>query len=69
MFVTQYYHQLRKTLQKIFPCINTFYREGTTMVNAMRDLTVGIFEHIEIIFMFDIDQSIEYTQRILGKTK
>ena len=31
----------------------------------MRDLTIGVFEHLEIISAMDVYKSIKYTQRIL----
>ena len=35
------------------------------VINAMRDLTVGVFEHLEIILPTDIYKRLAYTQRIL----
>ena len=31
----------------------------------MRDLMVGVFEHLYIIFVIDVDLRIKYTERIL----
>ena len=31
----------------------------------MRDLTVGVFEHLDIILPTDVDKTLAYTQRIL----
>ena len=35
------------------------------VINAMRDLTVGVFEHLEIILPTDVEKSLAYTQSIL----
>ena len=35
------------------------------VINAMRNLTVGVFEHLEIISPTDVDKGLAYTQRIL----
>ena len=48
-----------------FPYINTFYNEGPTVVNLMRDLTSGVFEHLGITLTMDVDQRVAYMQRIL----
>ena len=34
------------------------------VINATRDLTVGVFEHLEIISPTDADKRLAYTQRI-----
>ena len=39
--------------------------EGPVVINAMHDLTVGVFENLEIILPADVDKRIAYTQRIL----
>ena len=49
-----------------FPCINTFYHEGPTVINAIRYLTVEIFEHLYITSKTDIDKRVNYTERILA---
>ena len=48
-----------------FPYINTFDHEGPAVVSAMRDLTFGVFEHLEITSPVYVDQRVAYTQRIL----
>ena len=48
-----------------FPHINMFDYEVTTVVSTMRDLTVGVFEHLDIKSNLDIDKRIKYTERIL----
>ena len=35
------------------------------MISAMRDLTVGVFEHLETTPEMDVDKIIKYTERIL----
>ena len=45
--------------------MENFYHEGTTIVNAMRDLRVGIFEHLNIISWSDVDERIKFIERIL----
>ena len=35
------------------------------MISMMRDLTVGLFEHLDIMFVIDVDLRIKYTERIL----
>ena len=42
--------------------------EGPAVVHAMRDLTVRVFEHIEIISDMHADKSIKYMKHILIKT-
>ena len=39
--------------------------EEPVVINAMRNLTVGVFEHLEIISPTDVDKGLAYTQRIL----
>ena len=36
------------------------------MVNLMRDLTVGIFEHLDITAKTDVDKSVKYIYLILS---
>ena len=35
------------------------------VINDMRDLTVGVFEHLEIILPTYVDKNVAYTQSIL----
>ena len=35
--------------------IETFYHERPTVVSTMYDPTVGIFEHIDTMYSFNID--------------
>ena len=35
------------------------------VINAMRDLIVGVFEHLDIISLTDMEKRIAYTQSIL----
>ena len=38
------------------------------MISVMRDLTVGVFEHLDITSILDIDIRIRYMERILRGT-
>ena len=38
-----------------------FDHEGPTVVSAMRDLTVGVFEHLDINFYKDMKKRVAYT--------
>ena len=35
------------------------------MVCAMRDLNIGVFEHLETTSPLDVDKRVNYTQRLL----
>ena len=35
------------------------------MIRVMSNLTVGVFGHLDITSISDVDQSIKYTERIL----
>ena len=35
------------------------------VINDIFDLTVGVFEHLEIILPTDVDKRLAYTQRVL----
>ena len=48
-----------------FPYIDMFNHEGPKVISAMRDLTAGVFEHLEITSPMDVDKSLAYTQRII----
>ena len=48
-----------------FPYIDTFDHEGPALVNAMRDLTSGMFEHLDITSPMDVYQRVAYTQQII----
>ena len=66
------YKSLTATKQNIikmkFPYIDTFNHQGSAVVRAMRNLTVGVFEHLETTPPTDVDQRIGHMQRILRKT-
>ena len=38
------------------------------MICAMKNLTVGLFEHLEITYNMDVDKMIKYSQLILRGT-
>ena len=42
-----------------------FGHEGPVVISVMRDLTVGLFENLDITFPMDVDKRLAYTQRIL----
>ena len=42
-----------------------FDHEGPAVVNAMHDITIGVFEHLDITSPMDVDQRLAYMQRIL----
>ena len=42
-----------------------FDHEGPAVASVMRDLTSGVFEHLEITSPMDVDQIIAYKQRLL----
>ena len=44
-----------------FPYIYTFNHEGTIVINAMRDLTFGVFEHLDSISLIDMCKRLAYT--------
>ena len=48
-----------------FSFIDMFDHEGPAVINAMRDLTVGAFEHLEITSKLDLYIRIKYMERIL----
>ena len=50
----------------IFPYIYTFDHEGPAVVSAMRDLTSGFSEQIQITSPMEVEKMIAYTQRILA---
>ena len=50
-----------------FAYINTFDHQLLTVVLAMRDLTSGSFEHLEIPSPPDADKIVRYTQRLLRR--
>ena len=48
-----------------FPYIDMFDHEVPVVIGAMRNLTVGFFEHLEIPSPMDVYKRLAYTQRIL----
>ena len=45
-------------VKRKFPYIDTFDHEGPTVVSAMRNLTSGVFEHLDIIPPMDVDKRV-----------
>ena len=41
------------------PHINTFGYNKLTIFNAMRDLTIGVCEHLDITAKMDVDQKVK----------
>ena len=64
-----YAKSLTETKQNIvkrnFPFIDMFDHTGTSMLRVMRNLTVRVFEHLEITPHSNVYQSIAYLQHIL----
>ena len=60
-----YGSRLTKTKQNFIksklPYINNFDYEGPSVISAMRDLTVGVFERVEIAYKLDLYLRIKYT--------
>ena len=52
-------------VKRQFPYIDTFDHEEPVVINAMRDLTVGVFEHLDITSPMDVETNLAYMQRIL----
>ena len=52
-------------VKRKFSWIYTFYHEVPVVINALRDITVGVYGHLEITSKIDLDISIKYTERIL----
>ena len=51
-----------------FPSINMFDHEGPTVAILMKNITAGVFEHLNITLKFDTDKSIKYIEHILTGT-
>ena len=51
--------------KKWFPYIYTFDHEVLVVISAMRDLTVGDFDHLEITSPMHVEKILYYMQRIL----
>ena len=52
-------------VKRQFPYIDTFDHEGPVVINAIRNLTVGVSEYLEIISPSDVDKRLAYTQHTL----
>ena len=57
----------KKLMKRKFPYINMFDHEGPTIVRSMRNLTVGVFENLDITSPMDMYRRVAYTQSILIK--
>ena len=64
-----YYSSLAAFKQNLvnrnFPYIDTFDHEGPAVISAMRNLTVVVFEHLDITSHINLDKMLAYTQRTL----
>ena len=47
-------------VKRQFPYIDTFDQEEPVVINAMRDLTVGVFEHLDITSPMDVEKRLAY---------
>ena len=52
-------------VKRKFPYINTLYHEVPTVISTMRNINVGVFEHLSITSPMDVDKRLAYTQHIL----
>ena len=55
----------KNLVKREFPYSNTFDHEGLAVVNTMRDLTSGVFEHLEITSHMDMVQRVAKMQQIM----
>ena len=55
----------QKLVKRQFPYIDTPDHEGLIVINAMRNLTVIVFDHLETILPTDVDKRLAYMQSIL----
>ena len=53
-------------MKRQFPNIDMFDHVGTVFIDMMHNLTVGVFERLDITSPMDVDKMPAYTQRILG---
>ena len=44
----------------IFPMISTFDHEGPDVFNAIRELMVGLFEHLGITYILDVEFGVKF---------
>ena len=42
-------------MKRKFPYIDTFHHKGPVFIGAMHNLTVGVFEHLEITSPMDVE--------------
>ena len=52
-------------VKRKFPYIDTFDNEGPTLFSAVHNLTIGLFEHLEITSPIKVYKRVAYMQRIL----
>ena len=55
----------KNLVKRKLPYIGTFNHEGPTVVSAMRNLTVGVFDQIEITSPMEGDKMVAHTEHIL----
>ena len=52
-------------VKRKFPYIDTFDHEGPAVISATHNLTVGVFEHLDVTSPMDVEKRISYMQQIL----
>ena len=52
-------------VKRNFPYIDTFNHKGPVVISVMRNITVGVFEHLKITSPMNVDKRLSYTQIIL----
>ena len=48
-----------------YPYINKFDHTGHSVLHTLKDLPSGVFEHLEIASLLDVDKTVNYMQHIL----
>ena len=55
----------QKLVKKQFPYIDTFDHKGPVIIDAMRNITTGVVEQLDITSPMFVDKRLANTQRIL----
>ena len=55
----------KNLVKNLFPIIPNFYHEVPAVVNAVREIPVGIFDNLRITSILDVDIRVEYIDHIL----
>ena len=56
----------RNLVKRKFPFIQALDHQGPAVVHAMRDITVGVFEHLEITYTMDVNKILDIRSTSLG---